>query len=202
MSAPSNYRSARSAAASQRVEVTEGDRRAILGVADCLIGQAGRTTLMMALRGSRAQRVRKFGADQARGHGWFSGVPENEVLARIDALIAERILSIENREGYPLLGYTRTGLELAERYAAEEWLALLRERAQPVAKGETLELPFLMSAMPNRNHDTVFLLIELVAHEANAAWLPLLRAWSALETRRVRARLQPVIDVLERASPA
>jgi hypothetical protein len=83
------------------------------------------------------------------------------------------------------------------RYAAEEWLAVLRARVRPVAAGAPLELPFLTTAMPNRNHDTGFLLIDLVVREADGAWLPLLRAWSMKETRRVRARLQSLITVLE-----
>lgn len=198
MRADSTRSSFRSAAPhSRRVEISEDDQRAITGVADCLIGRAGRTTLAMALRGSRAQRVRQFQADQARGHGYFAGAPEAEVLARIDALISEGILEIKRRDGYPLIGYTQRGLELAVRFAAEEWLSLLRARVQPVASGAPLELPFIMAVMPNRNNQTVFLLIDFVEREADATWLPLLRAWSAAETRRVRGRLQSVISVLE-----
>jgi hypothetical protein len=58
-----------------------------------------------------------------------------------------------------------------------------------VAAGNALKLSFLMSENPQRNHDTVFLLIDQVARETDAGWLPLLRAWAEVETRRVRARL-------------
>ena len=62
-----------------------------------------------------------------------------------------------------------------------------------------MKLSFLMSENPRRNHDTVFLLVDWLAREADAGWLPLLRAWSAAETRRVRARLGEVIARLEGA---
>ena len=182
--------------------MSDEDRRAILGVCDHLIDAAGRTTLALALRGSRAQRVVRYRVDQARGYGFYAGASEADVLARIDALIAEGILRIEYRDGFPLLGYTNPGLELAKRYAAEEWLGRLRSRVQPVANGSALELPWLMAEMPERNLDTVRLLTDLVAREADIAWLPLLRAWQAAETRRVQGWLAPIIATLETNPPA
>ena len=179
--------------------LTEQDRRAILGVCDHLIGQAGRTTLAMALRGSRAKRVLQFEAAQARGYGHYAGVPEGEVLARIDALITEGVLRLERRDGFPLLGYTERGRELAMHYVAEEWLEILRARVQPVAEGSALELPFLMAVMPERNQTTVLLLADLAGREADSTWLPLLRAWQSVETRRVRARLAIMIAAMDQA---
>lgn len=180
--------------------LTDDDLRAILGVCDCLVGAAGRTTLAMALRGSRAQRVLRHKVDEARGYGHYAERPESDVLARIDGVIAEGLIMIDYRDGYPLLVYSDRGLELAKRYVAEEWLGLLRARVQPVAEGAALELPFLMSAMPNRNQNTVLLLAELTAAEADVTWLPLLRAWQAVETRRVRGRLEPLIAELKRTA--
>lgn len=178
--------------------LADEDRRAILGVCDCLIGRAGRTTLALALRGSRAKRVLQYQADRTCGYGFYAGRPEEAVLARIDALIDDGTLRIEYHDGFPLLGYTNRGLEFAMRYMAEEWLAELRCRVQPIAEGAALKLPFLLSTMPDRNHETVLRLTDLAGREANAAWLPLLRAWRAVETRRVRARLEPIIAKLER----
>lgn len=172
-------------------------------MADALIGRAGRTTLVLALRGSRSQRVLRYMPETIRGYGSFRGVPEAEVLARIDRLIADRILRLEYCDGFPLLDYTSHGLELAQRFAAEDWLETLRARVQPVAAGAPLELPFLLSVMPDRNGDTVLLLVDLVAREADRSWIPLLRAWAAAETRRVRAQLGRLSADLEAGrSPA
>jgi hypothetical protein len=75
----------------------------------------------------------------------------------------------------------------------ELWLKELRAQVGPVAAGKALKLSFSIAESAQRNHDTVFLLIERFAGEANAAWLPLLRAWAEVETKRVRARLREVI---------
>jgi len=178
--------------------LTDADRRAIIGVCDQLLGVAGRTTLMMALRGSRAQRILRFKVEQARGYGHYAGVPEAEIMARIDALITEKLLCIRYHDGFPLLGYTEQGLTRAVRYTAEEWLDIVRARVQSFATGAALELPFLQSNLPQRNHDTLLLLVKLVSQVADKTWLPLLRAWQAAETKRLRAALAPIIASLEK----
>jgi len=178
-------------------ELPEADLRAVLGVADSLIAKAGRTTLALALRGSRAKRVLQHGVEQARGYGHFAGVSQDDVLARIDALIADDILRLEYRDGFPLLTYSDRGLQLAMRYAAEEWLGALRTQVQTVRAGAALELPPVLVDIQQRNQNTVLLLADLVGNEADSDWLPLLRVWAARETRRVRARLHLIITALE-----
>jgi len=177
---------------------TAADRRAIISVAGQLIGRAGRTVLMMGLRGSQARRVLQHDVGSTRGYGHYAGRPEAEVLAHIDALIAENILCLRYREGFPLLGYTDQGLALAMRYAAEDWFEVLCSRVQPVANGAALDLPFLVPAMPQRNHNTVLLVVKLAGAVADKSWLPLLHAWRETEIRRVRAQLTPLITKLER----
>ncbi len=178
-------------------QLPEADLRAILGVADSLIGRVGRTTLALALRGSRAKRVLQHGVEQARGYGYFAGVSQEEVLARIDALIADDILRLEDHDGFPLLAYSEYGLQLAMRFAAEEWLSALRTQVQSVRQGAAFEPPPVLVDLQGRNQNTVLLLADLVGAEADADWLPLLRVWAARETRRVRARLHQIIAAIE-----
>lgn len=178
--------------------LADADLRAILGVADRLIATAGRTTLMMALRGSKAQRVMQHDVASARGYGYYAGVPEKEVMARIDGLIAGKLLRICYHDGFPLLAYTEQGLMRARRYAAEDWLDVLRARVGPVAAGAALDLPFLMSVSPQRNLDTLQLVVTHVAQVADKSWLPLLLTWQKAETKRVRGWLTPIISALEK----
>ncbi len=180
------------------VTVTDSERRAMLSVVDCLVGRAGRTTLVMALRGSKARRVLQFGAEQARGYGRFAGVPAEDVLARVDALIEERIIALESVDGFPLLTYTAHGLALAERNAAENWLKLVRQHVRAVRAGGQLDLPFVHARMPNRNLRTLKLVIDDIAREANTDWLEFLEAWSAVETKRVRGWLHRIIEQVRR----
>lgn len=103
------------------------------------------------------------------------------------------------RRRVAVVGYTPAGLEQAKRFAAETWLEEVRGQVGAVAAGETLRLSFLMAVSPQRNHDTVEGVVALGEREADAGWLPLLRAWCAAETKRLRGRLRPVIERLERA---
>lgn len=180
------------------VALSEADRRAMFAVLDQAVYEAGRTAVMMALRGSRAEKVKRLGLIDNEGHGHFAGMSEDDVQARIDTLIHEGLLRIERtREGLPLPGYTDAGLEVAKGFVVERWLAEVRGQVALVAAGRALTLSFLMAANPQRNHDTVLLLVDRVEREADATWLPMLRAWCAAETKRVRDRLRSVIERLE-----
>ena len=178
--------------------VSDEERRAILSVADVLVGRAGRTSLVMALRGSRAKRVLQYKVENTGGYGYFAGVAEADVLAKVDELIFGGVLRIDRSGDFPLLAYTEKGLEFAERYVAEEWLSDLRRQVESVAAGSSPELPFLMAKMPDRNLATVGKLIEQMEREVDARWLPLLRQWAASETKRIRGRLNPIISSLEK----
>lgn len=177
------------------------EERAIFAVLDRAVYVAGRTSVMMALRGSRAEKVKRLGLVDGPGHGHFAGMPEAEVLAKIDTFFHRGWLRFERtREGLPLLGYTDAGLERARNYAADLWLEEVRGQVGPVAAGRELTLSFLMTNGQQRNNDTVLLLVDRVEGEADATWLPMLRAWCAAETKRLRGRLRPLIERLAGAN--
>lgn len=174
--------------------MSDDERRLMLEVADELVYEAGRTTLALALRGSRNRKLDRYKVADLPGYGMYRGMPEEEVLARIDQLVHEGILWIRRSDdGFPLLAYTNRGLELAETFTVERWLALLREH---VEDDEPFEPPFAYHLMPNRNPKTFSRLLDAVETTANAAWLPLLTEWSATEVKKVRARLAPLIKRL------
>jgi hypothetical protein len=180
------------------VELSVEEERAIFSVLDAAVYAAGRTSVMMALRGSKAQKVKRLGLEDVPGHGFFAGWSEEEVMAKIDTCFHRGWLRFERtREGLPLIGYTDEGLAKAKEFVMERWMEELRGQVGAVAAGKALKLSFLMAENPQRNHDTVFLLIERLAGELDTGWLPMLRAWAELETKRVRARLREVIGRLE-----
>jgi superfamily II DNA helicase RecQ len=179
-------------------EMSAEERGAVLNVCDAAVAaRAGRTSAMMALRGSRAEKVRRLGLTECRGHGYLAGMSEEEVLARIDTLIHEGILRVEWREGLPLLGYSEEGLALAEAAGADEWTGELQEAVRR-GVSDPAEFWFLRDR-ETRNHHTALLLTEKVAQVAAPDWLPLLRRWREGETRRMRGRLNPIIERLEAA---
>jgi hypothetical protein len=180
------------------VDLLPEEERAIFSVLDVAVYSAGRTSVMMALRGSKAQKVERLGLVDVPGHGFFAGWSEEDVMAKIDTCFHRGWLRFDRtREGLPLIGYTDEGLVKAKGYAMELWLKELRGQVAAVAAGKALKLSFSIKESPQRNHDTVFLLIERLAAEADAAWLPMLRAWAEVETKRVRARLREVIGRVE-----
>jgi hypothetical protein len=183
-------------------DLSERDLREVLGVCDALVGRAGRTTLVLGLRGSRAKKALQFGVDKVRGYGCLADRSQEDALAIVDGLIRDRILRLEYNDGLPLIGYTPQGLELAKEFVVAEWLSLLRANVETVAEAAALQLPFLYSVMPERNNDTIQQLIEQAGKVADRSWLPLLRAWQALETRRMRGELQLVIERLEEGGGA
>jgi hypothetical protein len=159
-----------------------------------MVYEAGRSTLVLALRGSRNKKLEKFQAETLPGFGCYRGVPEADVLARIDQLIHEELLRIESRDGFPLLGFTPRGLELAEGWAAEKWLGQLREH---VGDPEPFHPPFAYDRLASRNQKTLHRLLDALEREADPSWLPLLKNWCGIEVKKVRARLLPVIERLK-----
>jgi superfamily II DNA helicase RecQ len=180
--------------ASERVALTDAERRLILETADAMVDEAGRSTLVLALRGSRNKKLEKFQAETLPGFGCYRGMPEADVLARVDQLIHEELLRIESRDGFPLLGFTPQGLELAEGWTAERWLGQLREH---VADPSPFHPTFAFDRMPERNRKTLHLLLDALETEADPSWLPMLRHWHGAEVKKVRARLSPLIARLE-----
>lgn len=159
-----------------------------------MVYEAGRSTLVLALRGSRNKKLEKFQAEALPGFGYYRGVLEADVLARVDQLIHEELLKIESRDGFPLLGFTPRGLELAEGWAAERWLKQLREH---VDDPEPFHPPFAFDRLPERNQKTLHRLLDALELEADPTWLPLLKNWCGSEVKKVRARLSPLIERLE-----
>jgi hypothetical protein len=93
------------------------EERAIFAVFDAAIALAGRTSVMMALRGSRAEKVRRLGMVDRPGHGFYAGRSEEEVMAKIDTCFHRRWVCFERtREGLPLIVYTEEGLEKAKGF--------------------------------------------------------------------------------------
>ncbi|MCC5023648.1 MAG: hypothetical protein J6386_13075 [Candidatus Synoicihabitans palmerolidicus] len=69
------------------VALTAGDRRAIFSVLDATVYEAGRSSVVLALRGSEAQKVARLGLVGTAGYGYYAGRSVEEVEACVDTLI-------------------------------------------------------------------------------------------------------------------
>lgn len=174
--------------------LSEFELRLILETADAMVYEAGRSTLVLALRGSKNKKLEKFKNEYLPGFGYYRELSEEEVLARVDQLIHRDLLKIDTtREGFPLLGLTPQGLELTEGWAAERWLAELREHFDDT----TPYLPsFSHNRMPNRNLRTLMRMLDTLESEHNPACIPFLTHWREHETARIRGRLDLILKKL------
>ncbi|HET7230546.1 MAG TPA: RQC-minor-1 family DNA-binding protein [Longimicrobium sp.] len=167
------------------------DLKAILRAADPLIARGGRTLLAAVLRGSRRKEVLEHGLDRVPVHGYFRGIPEAEVLKRIDRAIVDGYLDIHYDYRLPLLVYTPKGWEIEkETYARELFDGFeARLRAGP---------PYGMETLKDRDRGMILRVLELVEESGDALYIPLLEEWAACDYRKVRERIGQVIRRLSR----
>jgi hypothetical protein len=170
--------------------------RAILRGADPLVMRGGRTLLCRILKGSREKKVLELGLDRLPVHGYYRGIPEAEVLARIDWVIARGYLDIEYDYRLPLLVFTPAGWEIEKETYARELVAGFDTL---LAAGP----PYDMAYLKDRNRGLILRVLELVEESGDGRYLPLLQAWDAVDYRKVRERIHAVATRLRsgRAPP-
>jgi hypothetical protein len=159
--------------------------RAILRGADPLIMSGGRTLLCKILKGSREKKVLELGLDRLPVHGYYRGMPDDEVLARIDWTIVHGYLDIEYDYRLPLLVYTSAGWEIEKETYARELVAGFDAL---LAAGP----PYDMAYLKDRNRGLILRVLELVEESGDPRYLPLLAAWEAIDYRKVRERIRAV----------
>jgi hypothetical protein len=161
------------------------DLRAILRAADPLINRGGRTLLCRVLKGSREKKVLEFGLDRIPVYGYFKGLPEDEVLGRIDWAITHGFLDIQYDYRLPLLVFTPDGWEIERETFARE---LVDGFDALLAAGP----PYDMAYLKDRNRGLILRVLELVEESGDEHYLPLLQAWEAVDYRKVRERIRRV----------
>jgi hypothetical protein len=172
----------------------DAELRAILRGADPLIMQGGRTLLCKVLRGSREKKVLELGLDRIPVHGCYRGTSEDEVLARIDWVIARGYLAIEYDYRLPLLVYTPAGWEIEKETYARELAAGFDAL---LAAGP----PFDLAHLRDRDRGLIWRVLELVEERGDPRYVPLLEAWAEVDYRKVRERIRRVIGRLRSNRP-
>jgi hypothetical protein len=170
-------------------ELPVEDLRAILRAADPLIARGGRSLLCKVLRGSREKKVLELGLDRIPVHGYYRGIPEDEVLARIDWAIAHGYLDIRYDYRLPLLVFTDEGWAIEKETYARE---LVDGFDAILAAGP----PYDMSYLKDRNRGLILRLLDLVEERGDPRHVPLLEAWAEIDYRKVRERIHRVIQRL------
>jgi hypothetical protein len=164
--------------------------RAILRGADNLIMRGGRNLLVKILKGSRSKDVIELGLDACPSYGFYQGRSDEEVLARIDWLILNGYLRIEYDYRLPLLIFTPKGWEIEKETYADE---LLHGFDVLLA---TNEAPYDMTYLKDKDRNLIWLLLDKVEATKNKRYVPLLEAWAEVDYKKVRARIEGVVQRL------
>jgi hypothetical protein len=164
---------------------------AILRGADDLIAQGGRTLLAKLLKGSHDKRILELGLNESPSYGYYRELPLEAVQARIDWVILNGYMKIEYDNRLPLLVYTSKGWEIERETYAYELLQTLTDLAQAESG------PYDMSFLKDRNRGMILLLLDKIADTDNPMYIPVLEDWMAIEYKKVRTRIQEVIQNLE-----
>ena len=171
-------------------ELPHAEIIAILRGADDLIMTGGRSLLAKILKGSKEKRLLELGLDHSPVHGYYQALPLAQVQARIDWVILNDYLDIKYDYRLPLLVYTSRGWEIEkETYAGELLAGFDTLLEQP---GDTYDMTYLKE----RDRDMILLLLDKVAASKNPKYIPLLEAWASIDYKKVRQRIEQVIQVL------
>jgi RQC domain len=162
---------------------------AILRGADDLIMSGGRTLLTRVLKGSKDKKVLELGLNESPVYGYYQELTTEQVLARIDWVILHGYLRIEYEWRLPKLVYTPLGWEIERESYAKE---LLLEFDDMLEKPP----PYDMTYLKDRSRDMIFVLLDMIAKTQNPKYIPLLEDWKAIDYKKVRARIQEVIETI------
>lgn len=165
--------------------------KTILRGADDLIMSGGRAMLAKILAGSKEKKLLELELDYSPVYGAFKDFTQKEILEKIDWMILHHYLAIEYDHRLPLLVYTDKGWEIERETYANELLDQLSVAA------ENGQYEFVES-LKDRNRGMILLLLDKIADSGNKELVTILQAWQMIEYKKVKARLQEVIDVLEK----
>lgn len=172
-------------------KLPEEEILAILRGADELIATGGRNLLAKILKGSREKKVLQLGLDSSPVYGYFKGVKLEEVMEKIDWMIDYDFLDIEYSGKLPMLVFTERGWHIERDKRADEFLRewdgwIVGNKPDPD-----------MTYLKDRNRKMILLFLEKVRETQDKRYIPYLEAWKKVDYRKVRERINSVIQSLE-----
>lgn len=164
--------------------------KAILKGADDLIAHGGRSSLAKVMKGSRSKEVLDLQLNLSPVYGYYRGLSEDDVLARIDWVILNGYLRLEYDYRLPLLVYTQAGWEIEKETYTDE---LLEDFDRLL---ETGQRPYDMSFLKDKNRDLIWHLLDKIQTLGNPKYIPVLEDWETVDYKKVKERINQVISRL------
>jgi len=171
--------------------VPDNEIKTILRGADDLIMSGGRAMLAKILAGSKDKKLLELELDYSPVYGAFKGISQNEILSKIDWLILHHYLAIEYNGRLPMLVYTDKGWDIERETFADELLKKLIEAAES-SRYEFVE------TLKDRDRGLIHLLLEKISDLGNKELIIILDAWQTIEFKKVKTKIQEVIEKLEK----
>ncbi len=176
------------------INLSVADLHAVLRGADDLIARGGRTLLTRILRGSRSKDVLARRLDRSPVYGYFKNISDEQTLAKIDWVILNGYLRVEQFDRSPLLVYTQKGWEIDRENFAVELLAGFDNLIQ---EGP----PFDMGYLKDRDRQMILRLLDKIETTGDARYVSLLQAWKKIDYKKVQIRIREVVKRLEIERP-
>lgn len=169
--------------------LTEQEIRAILRAAEELIMTGGRNMLALILKGSKDKRILQHELQLSPVYGYYQDLKLDDIMHRIDWMIRNGYLKIEYSDRLPMIVFSDIGWAIERETYAEELLLKLTS----LLDGHDYRY---VETLKDRNRGMILLLIEKIKETGNVRFVPLLRAWQAIEYKKVQAELQNAVNYL------
>ncbi len=176
-------------------QLSPADLAAILRAADELIMSGGRTLLSKILKGSRDRKIMELKLDACPAFGYFGYLDYVEILARIDWAILNEYLTLEYSGRLPLLSFTPQGWEIEKDTYSTELLKVLKG----LALGKCI--PDDLTFLKDKNRSLILLLLDKITQSKDPAYIHALEQWKLIDYKKVRERIQQVIQILKETTP-
>jgi len=165
--------------------------KSILRGADDLIMRGGRNLLSKVLKGSKDKKVLELSLNKSPVYGYYKELSIEKITKKIDWLILNGYLKIEYDYRLPLLVYTQEGWEIEMDTYSDE---LLEAFNKMIESGQS---EFDMEYLKDRNREMILMLLDKVEATEDSRYIPILQAWEKVGYKKVRKRINAVIEKLK-----
>lgn len=180
----------------EEVVLTDKERDAILLAADELIARGGRELLLQVLKGMHSELVVAAGGETMRSFGALGHLSLGGIEARIDRMLDEDLLRVEQYWDLPLVVHSPAGWERTTQLWARHLHQSFRERARA---GESQGV---FAEVGRVHREVKLLLLALLEADGDTRVAPLLEGWREREGKRMKRRIDEVLERLRCASPS
>ena len=173
-----------------KVTLTMDEIKTIIRAAGDIVYQGGRSLLAKILKGLKEKKLVELDLDNNPSYRAFKNDSIEIITSKIDWMIKNHYLNIEYDYRLPLIIYEERGFEIAKDLISDEYFESIKVA---VDKSEYQ----LALNLKDKNRDTIFILLEKIRKNNDNRFIPFLEYWKENDYKKVRARINSVINDLK-----